>query len=425
MNELKHLKRLSSVKSNAGVKLLTPVSQNCSHCPMHVATGIARQTKGLSSLLIGTPECSIYSGIVQPKSAGADEGLHWMYVLDENEVVFGCRDGLMAALRKMDKAGAKAILLIVTCIPELIGEDIEGIVHEIQPELTTRLTFVQVGHFKCNSYPSGYWKTMLALGRLMEPRAASERTINVLGLDGKEDETPLLSSLRKKGFILRFISINTPLNDILAAPDAIFNLVLSPDMQPLAELMEKSFGTRRVGLYHLFGVEDVDRAYGQIADQLGVSFEGEFKKSRTAALELERDAKEKLEGLRYITYWGYHSMPIPLALYLAGFGMDPLLLHMEEFYPEDKAHAKALVAAGHNPLVCHITHDDENIPLLESLSPDLCFGLLPEGKGGISSIDMYDICAQTGYERTIHFLRDTLVAMGDTRVHPKTMAGGL
>lgn len=399
MNDLKHLKRLSTVKSKAGIRLLTPAVSHCSHCPMHVAVAMAGQMKGLSSLLIGTQECSIYS----PKMSETPSDLHWMYVLDEHEVVFGCRDGLMAALRKMDAAGAKAILLIATCIPELIGEDIEGIIHEIQPELTARLTCVLIGHFKCISAPSGYWKTALALGHLMEPMETSAYTVNVLcRTEADSAAMPLLPSLRQKGFQLRFASMNTSLEDILSATDAALNLVVSPGMQPLADMMERKFGIRHVGLHHLFGVEDIDKAYGDIARKLGVSFDGEFEDDRKKALDFERKAMERLGGLRYIISYSFYFLPIPLAVYLAGFGMEPLLLHMEEFYPEDRKHAKELVAAGHNPLICHMTFRDAGIPLLESLHPELCFGYLPEGTSNFPCVaNMNDICGHIGYTRAI------------------------
>lgn len=168
MEELKHLKHLSSVKTNAGVKFLTPAAFPGNHCPMHTALALSSRVKGMSTLVVGTPECGTYSRNIVSGIKSEEGELHWTYILDSNEVVFGCRRGLIRTIKEMDKSGAKAIMIILTCVPEIIGEDIEGIVHEMQPEVSAQLTFVLMAHFKCNSYPSGYWKTLVAFGNLMK-----------------------------------------------------------------------------------------------------------------------------------------------------------------------------------------------------------------------------------------------------------------
>jgi nitrogenase molybdenum-iron protein alpha/beta subunit len=130
MDELERVKRLSEVKSNTSVKFLSPaVSPGC-HCPMRMASLVAKDISGLSSLLVGMPECATHARLFNPNPEGPNGELHWLHVLDLHEVVLGVQDGIISALKKMDKVGAKAILLIVTCIPELLGEDIDGILRE-------------------------------------------------------------------------------------------------------------------------------------------------------------------------------------------------------------------------------------------------------------------------------------------------------
>ncbi|MDR1405398.1 MAG: hypothetical protein LBJ20_07540 [Candidatus Methanoplasma sp.] len=61
MNELGHLKRLSSVKTNSCVKFLTPAAFPGNHCPLHRALALCANVRGISTLVVGTPECGIYS----------------------------------------------------------------------------------------------------------------------------------------------------------------------------------------------------------------------------------------------------------------------------------------------------------------------------------------------------------------------------
>jgi hypothetical protein len=122
-DELKHLRRLSTLRSGKNIKLLTPAVYSGGWCPMRIACNICEDIGGLSYLLVGMPECAIHSLRMSAMPEGTNGELRWLYVLDANEVVFGCRQGVIDALRVMDEGGAKAILMIATCVTDLIGED--------------------------------------------------------------------------------------------------------------------------------------------------------------------------------------------------------------------------------------------------------------------------------------------------------------
>lgn len=423
LNELKHLKKLSAIKSNAGVKFLTPAAFPGSHCPMHTALAFSRKIKGLSTLVIGTPECSTYGRMVIPKAIGKNGELHWMYVLDSHEVVFGCRDGIINAVKKMDMHGAKAVLIIVTCVPELIGEDIEGIIYEIQPKIKARLTFVLMGHFKCNSYPSGSWKTLLALGNLMEQRKASLKTVNVLGRSPEEDHIPMpaiLSLLEQRGFLLRFLALDSSLEDYLQGADAAVNIVVSPYTQPLAEMMKQKFDIPHISLHNVYDVLEIDKAYEEIGERLGIKWGNEFDEDRHHALILQEKAKKILSGLKFVSAFIGPSMVVPFASYLVGLGMEPLLLHMEEVYPDDKIYIKEFIAKGYNPNVCHMVNNNSDIPVIEKLSPDIYFGYLAEEKLGFTNVlDIYNLYGQIGYGRTICLLTDMLQIFNQHKISEK------
>ncbi len=411
MKELTHLKRLSAVKSNTGIRFLTPAVSPGNHCPMRIASVIAEDIEGLSSLLVGMQECTTHSRLFSPKPEGKHGELHWLYVLDSHEVVFGCREGLMDALRQMDKAGAKAILLIATCVPELIGEDIEGMIHEVQPALTARVTFVMLGQFKNISYPPGSWKTMEALGALMEVRETQPRRVNVLGRAPEEEHIPmpsLLLELTRHDISLRYLAPGASLEDFQGAGDAALNLVVSSFTHPLAVRMEREFGIPYVSLHNLYDVEDIDRVYETLANHFGFSWDRTFEEERQEALNLQKQAKIRLRGLSYVLSLRI-DLPIPLSIYLARLGMEPLLVHLEEYYPEDKVNSKALASMGHNPWICRMVNDEEDLLVLEKLAPDLCLGYLSYSNKAIRNVpDMYDFYGQVGYGRTSELLKRIL-----------------
>lgn len=412
MNELTHCKRLSSVKSNSGVKFLTPDAFPGSHCPLHTALALSSNIKGMSTLVVGTSECGTYSRNVIYKSKHRDTGLHWMYVLDGNEVVFGCRKGLMETVQAMDQAGAKYIMLILTCVPEVIGEDAEGIVHELQPKVNARLCFVQLGHFKCNSHPSGFWKSLMAFGGLMQPVKTDAARINVLGRSPKEEHIPtpmLLTELSKKGFSLRMLAPKSEIEDFIAAPDARVNLVLSPYMNPLAEWMKAELGIPYFSLHDLYAVSQLDDLLLTLAQKLQIDWGDAFTDARSEALALEERGNMCFQGLSYITTPRNPLLPIPLASYLTKFQMSPLILHIDEFYPDDRRHAKELLSLGEDPILCHMVNDRADAEILERLQPALSFGEIYEGTGTIPAVPyLYELYGQVSYERTAQLLNRML-----------------
>jgi nitrogenase molybdenum-iron protein alpha/beta subunit len=300
--------------------------------------------------------------------------------------------------------------MIATCVTDLIGEDFEGIISELQPRLNARLSFVTLGQFKNFGGPIGTWKTAEALGCLMTAKPKSRNTANALFIEPWRDknavvEFPLIvGALEERGVPIRRIAAGATLEDYMSAPDAAMNLVLSAYTQPLAAKMEEAFGTPYAPLHNAYRVTDIDRVYGDIAETLGISLEGAFDPWRKKAVELEKRAETELRGLRYAALTGV-DMPVAMALYLAGFGMEPLLLHIQDFHNEDIGYAKKLKALGYDPPACRIMHRDRDIEIIRRLGPDISFGYLSEPIEGFRCAEeMEDFFGVTGYERTVGLL---------------------
>jgi hypothetical protein len=357
------------------------------------------------------PECTTYSRFVIPRAEGKQGELHRLYVLESREVVFGCRAGLTEAVRQMAGAGARYLMIIATCVPELTGEDMEGMLREMG-EVPARLSFVFTGHFKCNSYPQGYWKTFRALGSFMKAKKRDPRRVNVLGRGPGENQAmpALLGLLEQKGFRLRFLGQGAPVEHFVEAPDAALNLVLSPYTGPLAAMMAESFGIPSVALHDVYGIAAIDRAYDAIAEKLGSPWGDAFRGERQEALLWQERLAAGINGLRGVFAPLGAVMPLPLAVYLAGFGFRPLLLHLEEFYPADTGYAEELRALGFDPPVCHMVNYQRDTALLEALSPDLCLGQVP-GRGKIPSVPgIQNLYARFGYERVCRLGETILTA---------------
>lgn len=316
---------------------------------------------------------------------------------------------MIQAIKEMETEGAHAVMVISTCVPEVIGEDIEGIINEIQPKTDVRLNYVQMPHFKCNSYPSGFWKTLEAFGGMMEPLKRNAQNVNVLGRSGEEDHIPmpeLLLALEKRNIMLRYLAPKSDIKDFISAPDAALNLVLSPYMNPLAKYMQERFGVPFVSMHEVYDVSGIDRLHTDIAQILGITWGDDFNCHKETASSLEIVTEKKVNNLSYVTTHRNTLMVLPLALYLKKLGMEPLLLHIEEFYPDDKTWSKELLEKEVNPYICHMVNEVSDAVVLEGICPDVSFGEIPGGKNEIPCVThLSQLYGQIGYERTEMLLK--------------------
>ncbi len=418
---------LSKLRTSAGIRFLTPAVSPGTHCPMRIASVITGDVTGLSTLLIGMPECTIHSRLFSPHVEGENGELHWLYVLDEQEVVFGCREGVKEALRQMEIAGAEDIMLIATCIPELIGEDMEGIVNEVKSELRATVSYILLGQFKNISYPPGAWKTMAAMSRFMavsdckaverdgvdESAASAEgekekhrRVANVLGRSPKEDEVPkpaLLVHLESQGIELRYLAKGASIKAFKDAGNSKMNLVISPYMEPLASELENLYGTPYEVLHNYYHTDEIEQAYNRITSQLGVA--SMKSGSKLVAKQLQALISKELAGKSFVL-GPRVDVALALTFYFKTLGMKPILLHLEEYYPEDVFYKEKLLTAGEDPQICRMVNDDVDIEVIKSLNPDICFGNFSRFPGSLTVVgDLYDFYGQIGYERTAGLLR--------------------
>ncbi len=178
--------RLSELESHEHITMMRPAGYVGGHCPMHMVLSGLRQIDSVASIVVGTAECTNYSRFVLPNSAN-----HALYMLDEEEVVFGCRDGLTEALQVMEDRGVKHLLIIMTCIPSLTGEDMEALIHEWEATHTMAVGYVDVAHFKYKGFAVGkpLLEEQLAKWKMLQmPLKASSETANQEKHMSQEDD---------------------------------------------------------------------------------------------------------------------------------------------------------------------------------------------------------------------------------------------
>lgn len=407
MNKLKHLKPLSKLKSSKGIELLSATVSPGNHCPMRMASVISREIDGLSTILIGMEECTIHSRLFSPNPEGDNKELHWLYLLDSNEVVFGCRVGLMKAIRAMSLKGVEHLMLIITCVPELIGEDIEGIVLEASRDFGIEIGFAKLGQFKNTSYPPGYRITLEEMVKFIDEKDKNEKRINILGRKENEDhiEKPSFIEKLSKKYKIKYLAPGTAIDDFKNSGDSVLNLVISSHAVLMAQEMETKLDIPYIRLYDKYSSFDIDKMYREIDEKLGSKLVESNKKLKDELDKLEKKVKAVVTGMSYIL-GNRIDNSLPLVGYFTSLGMKAELVHLEEYYDEDKSVIKKILEENIDPLVCRMANTRDDVDIVREIKPDLCIGIVMEEiKGVVQLNSMMELYGQVGYERSISVLQ--------------------
>lgn len=407
---LKHLNNIKDINSNKGVKFTHKAASPGSHCPMHTTLANLKGFGKISTLVVGMPECGYYSRFVMNSPKGKAGELHYTYIMDSNEVVFGCREGVKSAIKHMEEEGAHIIAIIVTCIPELIGEDIEAVIKELKGEVNSKIICYNVAHFKRNGYQAGFFNTMAKLVDTLEEPSSHEKefSINILGSSSSKELKELERVMDKAGYAVNKLSFNTPYEAFVGAEKSRLNLVLSHKMEKFAQKLKEKYDTPYIKLHSCYDAKNIDVAYKNILNLLQIEEKFSFNIDFDELRNLEDKCKEKLKDLKYISTSAELDI-IPLAEYLCTFSMKPILLHVEEFYDGNAVYVKKFDELGENPKVGYISDSTKLKELMEAISVDLSFGSSYETAAiEFLARDLNEIYGLQGYERSYALLQKLL-----------------
>ncbi len=119
---------------------------------------------GCSSSALGYRE--LYRGVPVEFGRPANYEMHWMTTnLREQDVVYGAGDKLKKAILEAERRyDPKAIFILTSCTTGIIGEDIEGVVADVQPHIKSTLVPVHCEGVRSRLVQTGYdafWHAIL------------------------------------------------------------------------------------------------------------------------------------------------------------------------------------------------------------------------------------------------------------------------
>ncbi|GKX27532.1 hypothetical protein SH1V18_00120 [Vallitalea longa] len=367
--------RLSNIVEDKDIKTLSKAQFPGPHCPLFGAVMTASYIEDLTLLIIGTEECTYYGkDFAMIRQNGKDRV--YSAVLEQHDITFGCEEDLKNIIKEIDrKEKPKALMVITTCVVELIGEDVESILRSLRKEVDTKLLIVKTEHFKCNSHIDGVKKALEQLASLMIPMEKKERTVNILGFKylGIE-KTELYKELRRNNVdISMTIPTKVNIESIQKAVASSLNIVVEPTAMGLAEEMKNQLDIPYIVFPMALDVDKIKDAYEQIGDILDIDFDYIVKEKYNTVNDNLITAKQYLRDKTFI----YGNTPFncfEFCLFLVELGMVPIIIQCRELMKDDRKVIDELIDRGIDPYIVRMANIAPLRRIYDELSPNYYFG---------------------------------------------------
>lgn len=399
--DLSKTARLDSIKEDKDIKQLSYAQFPGTHCPLFGSVMTSTYVKDLVILVAGTEECTYYAkDFAHNRQKGQDNVIS--FVANKNDIVFGCNKKIQEAILKIDKEiKPKGILIVTTCVLELIGEDFEAIVEEIKPKVNSKLMVVKTEHFKCNSHIPGIERTLEAFTQLMKPSESIDKTINILGYRYSGIENTELYKLLKKNNVNINLSIpsNCTIDGLEKATRAKLNIVTDFTALKLAQKMKEDFNIEYVYFDKHFDLNTIEESYNKIEKVLEIDLSEDIKMLKEKLKETIDRSKEKLKGKTFI-YGNTPMNAFEFSSFLCDLGMEPLIIQVRELYENDNIYIEK-IKEKYNPYISRIANVAPLRQFYDKLKVDYYIGHenpMELIKRGINQIVMDEVGEKLGFE---------------------------
>lgn len=123
--------------------------------------------------------------------------------LKKSEVIFGGEENLkQQILNVYQQYKPKIIVIINTCVPQLIGEDVKGVIMEVKEEIPDlKATYCETGFNHPKATPMGNDVSWKAIVDVLDHQAMVQNSVGLLGRAGQDADSlgTLTSLLREAG----------------------------------------------------------------------------------------------------------------------------------------------------------------------------------------------------------------------------------
>lgn len=412
--DINALSRLDEISRNEDVKSLSYAIFPGTHCPLFGVAMIASFIEDMVVIVAGTQECTYYvKDFAYQRQYGKDN--FYSVVTDKHDITFGCGDKIKDVIVEIDRTiKPKAIMIVSTCVLELIGEDFVSLGSSIQDEVNAKILVVPTEHFKCNSHIPGMERSLEQLVTLMEKCDVDKNSINILGhrQHGVEDTELMKLLIEEEIHINSVIPSKTTIEELKSAPRAKLNIVTDFVALPMAKRMEIEFGTPYVYFDKHLSVGRIREGYKKIEDALNINILSKLIHKEKELEALMEEAKEILGGKTFI-YGNTPMMALEVTSFLCDLGLEPVLVQIRDLYENDSTYIEEIKTHNYNPYVSRIANIAPMQYIYEQCKPNFYFGHenpMNLAKRNIIQVTLDEATKKLGYEIPIASIKKILLS---------------
>ena len=344
---------MSKVQTIKDIPQLTTALFPGTHCPLMGAAMIAGGIKDCLLIIVGTDECSYYTkSLTLSDRYGGINGRCVSVVLNSHDVTFGSVESTHKAFKEIvAEYQPKCVMLVTTCVIEVIGDDYDAIAEELTKQYSIPVMAVHTEHFKCEDHFPGFERAITACQSIMQAQEC-DGSVNVLGQRfGDFADTELYALLTKSGVK---IGVQLPSgctsDDIRRAPTAKINIVVNDIALPLAQAMQEQYNIPYVYFNRFAAPEKILQAYQHLFAYLELPLPAEVNTKFDECKALEQKTLPVVQGVPYI-FGNTQYDCFELNSYLCRLGLVPQLIQSNKLRQEHFEDIKGILATT-DPYVC-------------------------------------------------------------------------
>jgi len=325
------------------------------------------------------------------------DGVWLSTAMDETDVISGGEEKLEQAIIEADRRYRPfSITVVAGCVPGIIGDDIDGVVQRVQPQVTAKLLPVHCEGFKTKIWATAYDAVYHGIGRtlLREGEQAPtgdglapfkglerlSRTVNLMNVSsmGRVDEVELERLLTTLGLEVNVFPVFAHPENMVKATQAALSVSTCPTHDDyFLGYLEERFGVPSLIRHMPIGIENTGLWLRDVAARFG-----EEEKAERIIEHEERELNEALEEFRplfkgkkvFISAGEFRALATARLLEELGFTVSGIRsFHHDEFA---EVEYQKLAKSSKDDYVIDIANVQpfEEANLLKRLKPDLFLG---------------------------------------------------
>ena len=345
----------------------------CSSC---IALANLGKIEGVIPILHG-PQACIFGNQIGSMFCRPSRLLTIGTTLKKSEVIFGGEENLKQQIVNVyNQYRPKIIVIINTCVPQLIGEDVKGLIMEINEDIPDlKVTCCETGFNHPKSTPMGNDASWKAIIDVLENQEMVKNSVGLLGRAGQDaDSLGTLTSLLREAEITTYAFPAGHLDEMAKIVKAEFLCPIQLVPYITSKRLNERFGSKTEYFEIPAGVEGTSNFLRGVADLTGNQRLKEIVgREEKRVLPRMQNIKErfKRESIKVLLVTG-PSNEISIGKILAEFGAEVIIVPTmrNKFAQQEK---KMLMDRYPAQITFHETDFDTVAKLAEYYKPDVIF----------------------------------------------------